>query len=395
MTTEHKPAPATKDRAAYGGVSPEINTGGTIGKEVLTAPQVAAGPVNHAAAHAGFNYHGGPVVVCPLVYMAFWGSAWTSSAAQLARANRLTQFNKDMIASKYMNVLSQYGSGFGAGSGGVIRSTYVSSVPNNLTSANITNTLQACINSGALPEPSKPSNQCVMIFLADGMSVSAGAIQMCQANSGNAFGFHSFFTTAKGNKCYYAVIPALNNACLQASCGSDAGCSLHLAQTQEQRQTQVASHEFCEMITDPELNAWFDDAIPHSENSDIVNGQSATITVSGRTWTVQRQYSKADDIASNGANFSVVETPNPLPKLTGGPASGTGAARIAPDVQPYSRLLPLPALHFDAQTNATTVDNKDMKEYAKQVFHPLKPEHVMHDFPAFLTQMVAALGKTN
>lgn len=394
MTTEQKVAPGTKDRVAYGGVSPDINTGASNGREVMAEPQADAGPVNHAAAHAGFNYHGGPVVVCPLVYMAFWGSAWTANAAQFARANRLTQFTKDMIASKYMNVLSQYGSGFGAGSGGVIRTTYVGSVPNVLTGGNITSTLQACINSGALPEPSKPSNQCVMIFLADGMSVNAGGIRMCQPTSDTAFGFHSFFTTTKGNKCYYAVIPSLNNACLQASCGSDAGCSLHLAQNQEQRQTQVASHEFSEMISDPELNAWFENG-SGQENSDIVNGQSATITISGRTWTVQRQYSKADDIASNGANFSVVEAPNPLPRLAGGPASGTGAARIAPDVQPYSRLLPLPSVHFDAQTSQTTVDDREMKEYTKQVFHPLKPEHIMHDFPAFLTQMVSALGKNN
>lgn len=331
------------------------------------------------------------MVKCPLVYVAFWGSAWTSNAAQLARSSRLMQFQQDMLASKYMNVLSQYGAGFGAGSGAVIRATFVSSVPNNLTANDIINTLQAAINAGALPEPGNPSNQCVMIYLADGMSVDAFGARMCQASSDNAFGFHTSFTTTKGNKCYFAVIPALNDACLKASCSSDAGCSLHLTQTQEQRQTQVASHEFCEMITDAELNAWFENG-SGQENSDIVNGQSATISVGGNTWTVQRQYSKADDIASNGSNFSVVEAPNPLPKLVPGPASGT-TRTAAPDVLPYTRLLPLPAIHFDATTSKTRMEDAHLAKYAKRVFHPLQPEQVMADFPAFLTQVVSALGK--
>ncbi len=387
---KHQPETAgDATRLAYGVVSPSINTGVAHGQ--ATVGDMAPGAVNHAAAHSGFNYHGGPVVRCPLVYVSFWGSAWTSTAAQLTRASRLMQFHQDMLASKYMNVLSQYGAGVGAGSGAVVRATFINNVPNNLTAADITNTLQAAINAGALPEPGNPSNQCVMVILSDGMSVDAFGARMCQAASDNAFGFHSFFTTTHGNKCYFAIIPGLNDACLHASCTTDAGCSLHLTQTQEQRQTQVASHEFCEMASDPELNAWFEDG-GGSENSDIVNGQSATISVNGRTWTVQRQYSKFDDIASNGSNFSVVESPNPLAKLAPGPAASTSPAAKT-EVLSYARLLPLPAVHFDAAANTTSMDDAHLTKYARQVFFPLRPEHIVADFPTFLTQVVSAMSK--
>jgi hypothetical protein len=127
---------------------------------------------------------------------------------------------------------------------------------------------------------------------------------------------------------------------------------LHITETQEQRQTQVTSHEYAEMVTDPQLTAWFE---PGAENGDICNGESATITVGPNTWTVQRMYSKFDDINSNGAVQCVVEPVNPIPKLAGGPASrldlATQLKLMAPDS--LTRLLPLPSFHFDAKPKPT------------------------------------------
>lgn len=92
-------------------------------------------------------------------------------------------------------------------------------------------------------------------------------------------------------------------------CPDDGSCSLHLAETQEQRQTQVTSHEFAEITTDPELNAWFGS---NGENGDICNGETDTITVGANTWTVQRTYSKTDDINTGGASFWAA---NPIPPV--------------------------------------------------------------------------------
>jgi hypothetical protein len=383
-TTRKSTTGTDAGRAAFGGVSTQINVGVTKGVvSLLGKVKEIEGVLTHAPVHGGFHYHGGRVVNCPQVYLAFWGSAWTASAAELLRAQRLMQYHQDLLASTYMNVLSQYGAGTGVSSGAVFRSVFVTNVANNLLNADITNTLQAAINSNALPEPGSPSNTCVIVYLANGMTVDAFGQRMCEPNNDTAFGFHTFFTTTGGHHCYFAIIPPLDDSCLQHSCGSDAGCSLHLAATQEQRETQVASHEFSEMISDPELNAWFEDGTGE-ENSDIVNGQSATITVSGRTWTVQRQYSLTDDIASNGANFSVVDAPNPLPKLPGGPASTVSARAAQRQIPSYERLLPLPPITFDTQTSQVSLEDAHMRAYAKRIFFPLKPQDVLVDLPGFL-----------
>jgi hypothetical protein len=142
---------------------------------------------------------------------------------------------------------------------------------------------------------------------------------MCESTSDNAFGFHFDFVTRAGNEFYYAVIPGLDDNCIKNSCpGGDGSCSLKLTQTQEQRLTQVTSHEFAEMITDPKFTqGWY--GTSSDENGDICNGESATITVGPNTWTVQRQYSKIDDENSNGTNFCVVSASNPIALRADGP----------------------------------------------------------------------------
>jgi hypothetical protein len=151
------------------------------------------------------------------------------------------------------------------------------------------------------------------------------------------------------------------------------------------------SHEFAEVVTDPELNAWYDSN--GSENGDICNGNAGTITVSSNTWTVQRMYSKYDDIQSNGALTCVTEPPNPLPRLTPGPASRPAMEARARTMAPFDRLLPLPAVHYDAKAHQVKIDEKALHEYANQLFYPLQVEHVMADLPSFLREAADVLSK--
>jgi hypothetical protein len=142
------------------------------------------------------------------------------------------------------------------------------------------------------------------------------------------------------------------------------------------------------MVTDPELTAWWDPA--GGENGDICNGESATITVGANTWTVQRMYSKFDDMNSNGAVQCVVEPPNPIPKLAGGPASHVSADTQLKLLSPgtFDRLLPLPSFHFDAKTKAHKNDDHELKRYARGLFTPMDAAHLVGDLPSFL-EMVA------
>ena len=263
---------------------------------------------------SNFGYQGGPVITDPQVHATFWGAAWADADHAQRRAD-LVQFLQDLLASDYMNILSQYGVGQGAGQAGSwLGDSNLASVTGQISDSDIHASIQSLIDAGTLPEPSSPSNMALVIFMDESIDISDATlgIKMCEPQGDNAFGYHNFFTTSAGNQFYYAVVPSLTDACLESSCAQDSTCSLHLAQTQEQRQTQVASHEFSEMVTDPEISAWRD---PDSgnENGDNCNGQSGTITVDGRTWTVQRMYSLADDEA--GREACVLGPPSPIPSL--------------------------------------------------------------------------------
>ncbi|HEV2952708.1 MAG TPA: alkaline phosphatase family protein [Candidatus Dormibacteraeota bacterium] len=264
-----------------------------------------------------FSYQGGPLITQPEVYLSFWGTSWADPAQAQARAN-LVEFVRDLLASDYMNILSQYGVGQGAGQCGrvVVDFNHIP-VARDLTQAGIATEIQSLIDQRMLPEPGSPSNLAVMLFLDSSLAVNdpGAGIVMCEPQGDTAFGFHYHFTTDAGNQAYYSVIPALDDACLKESCQQDSGCSLHLSETQEQRRTQVASHEFSEMVTDPELTGWLDPS-SGQENGDLCNGQVGTIVVGGRTWTVQLMYSHADDL--KGQRPCTAGPAQPIPSLLHG-----------------------------------------------------------------------------
>jgi hypothetical protein len=306
MTTKHVPTAIPTSRVlsrhpTQGVVSPRLRK-----RKVQLAKDLSG--ASTAGALPNFTYNGGPVVNTPQVFALFVGD-W-SSAANQTRQTRLTQFITDMLNGQYMNMLAQYG----CGTSGTVTAVPISSNDHDLSATDIHTIIQNAINSHVVPDAG-PSNAYVL-FLDDATAVNdtdAGAV-MCEASSDTAFGFHDFFKTAGGANCYFTVVPGLTDTCLKHSCSDDNSCSLHLAQTREQRQTQVLSHELSELLSDPEVSfneAWTQPSGPH-ENGDICNGQSGTITAGANTWTVQLMYSKTDDLNSNGSTTCVAGASTPL-----------------------------------------------------------------------------------
>lgn len=302
------PAPSTGAKGFEGGVaahSAEVPPG-QPGE--LQAPS-AAMPHDE-----NFAYEGGPIIASPEVHVSFWGPDWAHPDHATERAN-LVQFTKDLLDSDYMNILSQYGAGKGAGKcGSWMGECDLPSAKGRMSDRAIHRAIQSLIDSGQLPEPSSPSNMALMIFLDESIKIDDRHLEvvMCERKGDTAFGYHNHFTTKAGHQLYYSVIPALDDKCLQESCPEDNSCSLHLAATQEQRRTQVASHEFAEMVSDPEINAWRDSQ-SGAENGDICNGRNGSIKVKGRVWTVQQMYSLVDDQAGRPA--CVLGPAQPIPPL--------------------------------------------------------------------------------
>lgn len=398
MSTEIQDQPSVSaetgaERASkgVGGVAAERGMPALRGGVQLKAPP---GQAPAAGAFPDFIYNGGPVVSWPFVYTSFWGSQnspfgsqWLSDPLRLERAGLLSQFHQELLQSNFMNVLSQYGVGAGSGSGCFIQTSFVSNVTTQLTdqepnAASVITTIQSCIDAGVLPEPN--ANTTIVIYLDDNIDINDPTVGLvlCAPQGDTAFGYHNFFMTSRGNPCYYAIIPSLADTCLQESCPVDQFCSLHVAEPQFDRLTQVASHEFAEMTSDPQLNAWFSPTA--GECGDICNGETDSIQApNGDVWTVQPQYSKTDDQNTNGQVFCISQALSPIPRLSG-PASSAGLLRRALGAADASRLLPLPSVRFDVEQCVVRTDQSDFDAYLSRLFYPIKHQHMFGDLAGWL-----------
>jgi hypothetical protein len=296
-----------------GGVAPDLQ------RRARPVPAFAATSLGSLP---NFAYRGGPVIQAPRVQACFWGAGWADAAHQ-ERAARLTDFLVDVVQSDFMNVLSQYGVGRGTFHG----SSFLDTVAAILTDADVQTLLENEIAAGNVPRPGTPSSICYIVFLDENSGVQdpKQGLVMCEATGDTAFGYHSFFQSAEGPMVYYAVVPGLDTNCVTESCpGGNAGCSLQTTQTQIQRLTQVVSHEFAEMTSDPRISAWFDSGAA-GENGDACNGNSANLVVGQNTWNVQRIYSKFDDVV-NG-NTCIPADAAPTPALVQGFGHGINDGR--------------------------------------------------------------------
>jgi hypothetical protein len=281
------------------------------------------------AGTGNFTNHGGPVVTSPQVRAVYWGSSWHDSNHVVEQA-RYNSFLSDLLQSSVMNLLSQYG----VGSGNFVDGSFSDlTIPANLTDAQIQAILQGYFSAGSVPEPN--GNQAIFIFLDETVAVNdpGAGLVLCEPSGDTAFGYHNFFITAKGNPAYYAIIPALTNACLQASCGGNAGCTLSLNDTQEQRVTEVTTHEFGELCSDPQLNAWTDSS--GNEIGDVCAGNDQDISVNGRTWRVQTLWDNNANACDVGASGTPPPPPPPPPVPPPPPGSTSSSDVILVNLLAY------------------------------------------------------------
>jgi len=219
-------------------------------------------------------YVGGPVIRCPAVYNSFWGPSWGDVTHQTL-AKQINQFTQDLLASNFMNILTQYGELLGAGSGAFIRASSLPGVQSVLTVQSYQQIIQQCINAGAFPQAvdlnAALSIPMLMIYLDEHTVINGGGRQLNFPGAPD-LAYHDSFVTANGHPCVYAFMAFLPLNEL----------------------TWVASHEFAEAVTDPLYNAWTPDHAFH-EIGDYCEGNNSSITVSGRTWTVQTIWSDTNN----------------------------------------------------------------------------------------------------
>jgi hypothetical protein len=232
--------------------------------------------------------HGGKVLQSVEVVPIFWGASW-SQGADSQLVPELERFFDVLVASSLIDMLSEYSTA----STPIQRGRRLTSVrvagsePGNLTptgrlvtDAEIQQALQTWIQNGLAPATT--ANSLYFVYLPPNVVCDgAGGAQSCTAMCG--YHYHI------GGVIYYAVIPYVTcNGCVFTGSFLDT-------------LTEVSSHEFCEAITDPELNTWWD---PNTGNEigDICNRQTAGIG----GFIVQTEW-------SNKLAACVIATPIPAP----------------------------------------------------------------------------------
>jgi len=237
----------------------------------------------------GISYHGGPVMLgTNHIYYIWYGNWSNNSAVQI-----LTDFAKNIGGSPYFNINTTYydGSNARVSNSVTFGSSFFDSYSlgtghTSLSDADIRTIVTNAITSGLPNEP----NAAYFVLTSQDVAESSGfCTQYC--------GWHTYGTIAPNNIKYAFVGNAdrCPSACAAqtTSPNNNAGADA---------MASVIAHELEEMVTDPNLNAWFDGR--GAENADkcawtwgttltASNGSKYNMTLGGLNFLIQQNWVNA------------------------------------------------------------------------------------------------------
>ena len=227
----------------------------------------------HARPHgrvSQLQYHGGAVQASTAnhdVYPIFWGAAWSSSYS--STESGITTFYGGLGGSSYAATNTEYTDGSG---------NHVTSDAYGKTAKN---------DTSAAPSNAPSTSQVLAEVAKEFPTPAAGAYYPVYSDQprGSA-GYCAWHSTGmiNGIEVQFAFFFSLNN---------DPGCSPDYPNASPQLEAlgNVSGHEWSEMETDPQLNAWYDQQ--GNENADKCAWQfnGAQHFKNGSTWTIQGNWS--------------------------------------------------------------------------------------------------------
>ena len=291
-----QPAPLLRADGLRAGVKRHIGGGGPFVTPACNKPKL--------------SYFSGPIVQRPIIVAVFW-----NSDVETERQQKMPQFYADVTQSTYWAWLQEYDTaGLSSGTqqvilGGTSAGGFViapakcgaaSGANCKLTDTDLQTELSRQIGLGVLPAPQVDCTGNVQtIYMVDfpanislsGQGLGKSCVAFCA--------YHNTGTYGPSNLplIYAALMDDYTGGC-SAGCGGDP--------TPFDVQTDVASHELVEAVTDPDIGldlannyaapcGWGDNNNGCGEIGDICDSASAgdTITVNGRTWYVQELWSNA------------------------------------------------------------------------------------------------------
>jgi len=222
--------------------------------------------------------HGGVVQAAgTLVQPIFWGTSWAGYSGD--KINGLDAFYKGVGGTKYANTNTEYTESVD----GLPVSSAVSKAANDIVDTSASPT--------RAPSTSTILNEVVNAVGFNSLQDRAYYPVYIDHGRGSAgyCAWHSAGTVSSGNVTKQIEFGFFFNLDGDSGCDvSDSYHSVGLASL-----GNVSGHELSEMVTDPQLNAWYDSS--GSENADKCawhfSGQP--VVLGGQNWTVQGNWSNA------------------------------------------------------------------------------------------------------
>jgi hypothetical protein len=249
---------------------------------------------NHQARAGGhvlqLLWHNGPVMHSTTVAPVYWGSRWSNSTFVGDKISGLDTVYAHVGGTAYARTNGEYTDGSGS-----VNTSAISK------SGNLTDT--SATPSGA------PSTSAVLAEVAKVTNNRPVA---------NAY-YPVYSDQPRGNAgyCAWHSSGTINGVRVQFgfffNLDGDPGCDPQSPSSLGHSQglaalANVSGHELSEMVTDPQLNAWYDQK--GAENSDkcawTFNG---TVAIGGQSWKIQGNWSNAAATAKSGyANVGCIQT---------------------------------------------------------------------------------------
>jgi hypothetical protein len=235
----------------------------------------------------GIGYHGGPIMLGTTHIYYIWYGNWGGNSA----VNILTDLAGSIGGSPYFNINTTYTNG----SGGRVSNSvaYSGSTTDNysrgtgLTDAAVGGVVSDAITSGRLPKDT--SGVYFVLTSADVTATSGFCTQYCGWHTHGTIGGSDIKYSFVGNPDRCPSSCAAQTTGPNGNAGADGMAS-------------ILAHELEEAVTDPDLNAWYDNR--GAENADkcawtfgttyTSGGANANVRLGSRDYLIQRNWVNAN-----------------------------------------------------------------------------------------------------
>ncbi len=253
---------------AANAAGPSINAGPQAGTVWLRGSQTAAGHAAHTQS-PNLIYHGGPVMTSQTeVFPIFWGTSWPSYVGD--KISGINGFYSNVGATSYLGTNSEYNDS-----------------TNKFVSTAVHENTVKIDGSAAVSRAPQTSD------------ILAEVARMYPNPTPNAY-YPVYIDQPRGHAgyCAWHSSGTINGTTVQFAfffkLDGDAGCDPDSPTSQSEGLAalgNVSGHELSEMLTDPQLNAWYDSK--GAENSDKCAWTfgSKLVSLNRSSWKIQGNWS--------------------------------------------------------------------------------------------------------